>query len=75
MEQLQPGWSTSDIRHGVGYNVAYRRKAAIIHSNRFPSGSVVASSVPISKKKHNRSIALGCTLESIEIEVPEVEAI
>ncbi|KAF2008734.1 hypothetical protein BU24DRAFT_415483 [Aaosphaeria arxii CBS 175.79] len=47
MEQLQPGWSTSDIRRGVGYGASQgkqSRSIVVSFSDRFPMGSVVASS-------------------------------
>jgi hypothetical protein len=72
MEQLQPGWSTSDIRRGVGYNMTYGKKSrsTIAHSDRFPMGSVVASSGKRSKNIH--SIEIGATLESIDLDMREV---
>ena len=67
MEQLQPGWATSDIRHGVGYNLNYGKKSrsAVTVSNRFPVGSVVASGGK--RSKNNHSIGLDATVESIEL--------
>lgn len=39
MEALQPGWSTSDLVKGIGYNATPRRN--IIMSGDFPTGSVI----------------------------------
>jgi len=71
MEQLQPGWATSDIRHGVGYNLTYGKKSrsTVTHSDRFPVGSVVASSGK--RSKNSRSIEMGATLDSIELDIEE----
>jgi hypothetical protein len=40
MDHLQPGWSTSDIRKGVGFTVAYGKAAS--PPTYLPSGSVLA---------------------------------
>ncbi|KAF1935602.1 hypothetical protein EJ02DRAFT_516335 [Clathrospora elynae] len=39
MEALRPGWSTSDVIQGVGYNVMYGKSA--ISSGQYPIGSVI----------------------------------
>lgn len=39
MEALQPGWSTSDLVKGVGYNVTYGKSA--LSSGKFATGSVI----------------------------------
>lgn len=61
MEQLQSGWATSDIRHGIGYNLTYSKKSEVtrMYINRFPKGSVIASKASQSKKIP--SIAIGAT--------------
>jgi hypothetical protein len=71
MEQLQPGWTTSDIRHGVGFNLTYGKKSrsTLTHSDRFALGSVFASSGKRSKK--NNSIEMGATLDSIKFDMEE----
>lgn len=38
MEHLQPGWSTTDVRRGIGYNAMLGQADTFI---RFPTGSVV----------------------------------
>ncbi|KAF2465155.1 uncharacterized protein BDR25DRAFT_346264 [Lindgomyces ingoldianus] len=40
MEHLQPGWSTSDVIRGVGYNVMYGKSQ--FESGAYPMGSVVS---------------------------------
>lgn len=40
MEALQPGWSTSDVVQGVGYNVMYGKSS--ISSGKYPVGSVIS---------------------------------
>jgi hypothetical protein len=72
MKQLQPGWATSDIRHGVGYSLTFGKKSSstVTHSDRFfPVGSVVASSAK--RPQHSRSIGMGATLDSIELSMDE----
>lgn len=40
MEALKPGWSTSDVVGGVGYNVMYGKSA--FTSGQYPTGSIIA---------------------------------
>ncbi|KAF2279836.1 uncharacterized protein EI97DRAFT_482636 [Westerdykella ornata] len=40
MENLQPGWSTSDVVRGVGYNIMYGKST--IKSGQYAMGSVVS---------------------------------
>lgn len=40
MEALRPGWSTSDVVQGVGYNVMYGKNS--ISSGQYPQGSVIS---------------------------------
>jgi hypothetical protein len=72
MKQLQPGWATSDIRHGVGYSLNYGKKSSstMAHSDRFfPTGSVIASSAR--RQQRSRSIGMGATLDSIDFGMEE----
>jgi hypothetical protein len=66
MEQLQPGWATSDVRHGVGYILTYGKnsRSTVTHSDRFPAGSVVASNKK--RSTHSQSIGNGTTLDSLD---------
>jgi hypothetical protein len=43
MDNLQPGWSTSDVVRGVGYNIMTGKSA--IKSGQYPMGSVVSNEV------------------------------
>jgi len=45
MEHLQQGWTTSDVRRGVGFTVAYGK--TVTSSSRFPSGSVLAQDIKV----------------------------
>lgn len=49
MEALQPGWSTSDIVQGVGYNFMYGKSG--ISSGKYPLGSVIGGQTVGSKSK------------------------
>jgi hypothetical protein len=40
MEALQPGWSTSDVVQGVGYNVMHGN--GLIRSRHYPIGGVIS---------------------------------
>lgn len=44
MDNLQPGWSTSDVVRGVGYNMMYGKNTTI-RSGQYPMGSVVSNQV------------------------------
>lgn len=44
MDNLQPGWSTSDVVRGVGYNMMYGKNTTI-RSGQYPMGSVVSGQV------------------------------
>ncbi|KAF2877608.1 hypothetical protein BDV95DRAFT_664267 [Massariosphaeria phaeospora] len=43
IEHLQPGWSTSDVRRGIGYSIMAGK--TVIGSKQFPNGSVLRSKV------------------------------
>jgi hypothetical protein len=40
MEALQPGWSTSDVVQGVGYDVMYGK--GLLKSGHYPIGGVIS---------------------------------
>ncbi|KAH7396207.1 hypothetical protein BKA66DRAFT_606099 [Pyrenochaeta sp. MPI-SDFR-AT-0127] len=54
MEALQPGWSTSDIVQGVGYNVIYGKSA--ISSGKYPLGSVIVGQ-SVARKSQSKGAA------------------
>ncbi|ORX96238.1 hypothetical protein BCR34DRAFT_607712 [Clohesyomyces aquaticus] len=62
MQHLQPGWSTSDVIRGVGYNVMYGKSQ--FEGGSFPMGSVV-SGQSRSNASENRSQVRSQSLSSL----------